>query len=276
MADDSPVKRSRGRPKSPFTEPPGTIQALERGLLVLRTLAEGDSATLSELAERLEMPVASVHRILITLEKARFVRLEESIQRWKVGVEAYRTGASFLRQTNLLEVGRQVMAGLMEDTGETANIAVRDGLHVVFVGQVEANTPIRAFFRPGSLGALHASGIGKALLSCMPIEDAEALVSKAGLRQFTQHTRTSLADLRQDLRTSADRGWALDDEERHIGMRCVAAPIFDSFGEAVAGISVSGPTVRLDRATMEAIGPRVKAAAVEVQERIGGFRPPLA
>lgn len=273
MGKDLQAKRTRGRPKSPFTEPQGTIQALERGLTVLRALAREDSVTLSELSERLEMPVATTHRILSTLEKSRFARLDDSSQRWSVGVEAFRTGTSFLRQTNLMEIGRAAMRRLMEDTGETANMAVRDGGEVVFIGQVETHATIRAFFRPGSRGALHASGIGKALLSALPADEADALLSHAGLREFTQHTRTSLADLRRDLTESAARGWAIDDEERHLGMRCVAAPIFDSTGQVVAGISVSGPTVRLDRSAMEAIGPRVRDAALEVQEGLGGQPP---
>ncbi|MCR9085568.1 MAG: IclR family transcriptional regulator [Rhodobacteraceae bacterium] len=268
-----PPKRSRGRPKSPFTEPQGTIQALERGLVVLRTVASADALTLSEVSERLDIPVATAHRILATLEKMRFVRLDQASQRWSVGVEAFRTGTSFLRQTNLLEIGRTAMRRLMEDTGETANMAVRDGGEVVFIGQVETHAPIRAFFRPGTRGALHASGIGKALLSAMPQGEADALLSRAGLRDFTPHTRTNLADLRRDLAESRARGWAVDDEERYLGMRCVAAPIFDSSEQAVAGISVSGPTVRLDRAALQAIGPRVREAAREVEEGLGGRGP---
>lgn len=273
MQPEPPQKRSRGRPKSPFTEPQSTIQALERGLVVLRTLAGADAMTLSEVAEQLDMPVATTHRILATLEKMRFARLDHSSQRWSVGVEAFRTGTSFLRQINLLDIGRTAMLRLMQDTGETANMAVRDGGEVVFIGQVETHAPIRAFFRPGSRGALHASGIGKALLSALPSAEADALLSHAGLRDFTPHTRTNLADLRRDLTESAARGWAVDDEERYLGMRCVAAPIFDSSEQAVAGISVSGPTVRLDRTAMEAIGPRVRQAAQEVQEGLGGRAP---
>lgn len=271
MASDPPAKRPRGRPKSPFAEPAGTIQALERGLTVLKALAQEDAIALSDLSEQLDMPVATAHRILSTLEKMRFARLDEASQNWSVGVEAFRTGTGFLRQTNLLEIGRTAMRKLMEDTGETANMAVRDGSEVVFIGQVETHSPIRAFFRPGSRGALHASGIGKALLSALSPDEADALLSRAGLRGFTPHTRTNLADLRRDLKDSVTRGWALDDEERHLGMRCVAAPIFDSTGEAVAGISVSGPTVRIDRAAMERFGPRVRAAAREVAEGLGAM-----
>lgn len=273
MPTDPSTKRPRGRPKSPFTEPQGTVQALERGLVVLRTLAADGALTLSELSDRLDLPAATLHRLLATLDKLRFARFDRTSQRWSVGVEAYRTGTSFLRQTNLLEIGRRAMRRLMEDTGETANMAVRDGGEVVFVGQVETDAPIRAFFGPGARGALHASGIGKALLSTLPPDEADNLLSRTGLREFTPKTRTSLADLRRDLTESAARGWAVDDEERYLGMRCVAAPIFDSSGDAVAGISVSGPSVRLDRAAMEAIGPRVRAAAHEVQEGLGGRRP---
>src|SRR6056297_2907645 len=159
-------RRPRGRPRSPFADPSGqTIQALDRGLAVLRTLAgDGGGENLSDLSLRLGLPASTLHRILLTLQAQEFARYDEATQSWAVGVEAFRTGSSFLRQTNLLEAGRPVMQRLMEQTGETANMAIPDRTEVVFIGQVETHQPIRAFFRPGTRGAMHASGIGKALL----------------------------------------------------------------------------------------------------------------
>lgn len=271
MAANGPERRPRGRPKSPFADSGGaTIQALERGLVVLKTLARENGQTLSELSLRIGLPVSTLHRVLQTLEAHRFVRFDEPSQTWNVGVEAFRTGSRFLRQTNLLESGREAMRQLMEETGETANMAIRDRTEVVFIAQVETHQPIRAFFRPGSRGALHASGIGKALLAAMPRPEAERLLGRTGLERFTAKTLDSTETLFADLRATAERGWAVDDEERYIGMRCVAATIYDSLGEPVAGISVSGPTARLDAAAMASLGPLVLRAARTVSESIGG------
>ena len=270
MAEHTTEKRGRGRPRSPFTDTAGTtVQALERGLIVLRTLAADGAQGLSDLSLRLGLPASTLHRLLFTLEQQGFATLDPETQTWSVGVEAFRTGASFVRSTNLLEAGRIVMRRLMETTGETANIAIPDRDEVVFIGQVETHQPIRAFFRPGTRGAMHASGIGKALLAAMPRDEALAILSRTGLASFTPKTLAAPDRLRADLDAIRARGWSIDDEERYLGMRCVAGTIYDSFGAPVAGISVSGPSARLDPAAMASLGPAVVAAAREVSESIG-------
>lgn len=271
MVDHGSEKRPRGRPKSPFTDTSGaTIQALERGLYVLRALAQENGQTLSDLSMQLGVPVSTLHRILLTLEAQKFARLDEATQQWAVGVEAFRTGSSFLRQTNLMETGRAVMRQLMEDTGETANMAIPDHDEVVFIGQVETHQPIRAFFRPGTRSAMHASGIGKALLASMPRRDVERLLSRTGLERFTEKTLSRPDALMADLDLIAERGWSFDDEERYSGMRCIAAVIYDNFGMPVGGISVSGPTARVNAQSIPMLAPAVLRAADAVTEAMGG------
>ena len=148
-----------------------------------------------------------------------------------------------------------------------------DGGEVVFVSQIETNHPIRAMFGEGARSPMHASGIGKALLAAMPRAEAERRLQKVGLAEFTAKTLSSPRALFADLETTRARGWALDDEERNLGMRCVASAIFNAHGEAVAGISISGPAARLQLDAVGEFGPVVRRAAAEVTERIGGVAP---
>lgn len=270
-------RRSRGRPKNAFSDSQAnTIQALDRGLSVLSALARDGGGTLSDLSMRLGMPASSAHRVLATLEKHGYADLDDTTQAWRVGLEAFRVGSAFMQRTNLLEVGRSSMRTLMDETGETANLGILDSDHVVFIGQVETHNPIRAFHRPGSQGPMHASGIGKALLAAMPRTDAERLLRRTGLEQFSPKTLTTPDVLLRDLETTQTRGWSFDDEERYEGMCCVAAVIYDSFREPIAGISVSGPAARFAPDTLSALGLAVKAAAAEVTARIGGEMPRIA
>lgn len=271
------AKRTRGRPRSADPDRAGaTVQALDRGLALLAALAREDKATLSELALRTGMPPSSAHRLLTTLEAHRFVAFSEAANEWTVGVEAFRTGSSFLRQTRVVDAARDVMRELVEQTGETANLGLPDGAEVVFVSQVETSHPIRAFFGPGARALMHASGIGKALLSCMGRAEVERLLRRTGLPEYTPKTRTAPAALFADLEAARARGWALDDEERNLGMRCVAAPIHNVHGEAVAGVSISGPTARMSLDAVGEFGPVVRRAAARITERIGGVAPSLA
>lgn len=274
---DAPVRKPRGRPRSAKPDrnagAPGSVQALERALALLMSLARTDKATLTELALRVGLPPSSAHRLLVTLQADRFVAFNETNGEWSVGVEAFRTGSSFLRRTRVAEAARDMMRALVDQTGESANIAVPDRGEVVFVGQVESPQPIRAFFAPGVRTPMHASGIGKALLAAMPRAEAERALLLTGLPEFTPRTLTDPAALFADLDRIRARGWSLDDEERNTGMRCVASAIYNAHGEAVAGISISGPTGRLDADRVGEFGPVVRRAAADVTERIGGVPP---
>ena len=120
---------------------------------------------------------------------------------------------------------------------------------------------------------MHASGIGKALLSRYSDDQFDRLFAGRDLEGFTGKTVTDAEALRQDLRRARARGWALDDEEKATGMRCVAAPILNIYGEAIAGISVSGPTSRMSEDRIDEIAARVCAAAQEVSRGLGAPSP---
>ncbi|MGP3698001.1 HTH-type transcriptional regulator BhcR [Rhodobacter sp. NSM] len=267
-----PVRR-RGRPKGGSSaEPLAGIQSLDRALDVMEALALHQGMTLSRLADHLDQSPATMHRVLATLERRHYVENDPERQEWFVGSQAFRLGSAFLRRTNIVERSRPVMRDLMMRTGETSNLGIECDGDVLFVSQVETHESIRAFFPPGTRSPLHASGIGKALLGAFDDERLEAFLSRETLTRFTDKTVADAAALRAAVRQIRERGYAFDDEERRIGMRCVAACILNAHGEAVAGISVSGPTIRMPDARIREIGLWVSEAAAEVSRRIGAGR----
>ena len=178
-----------------------------------------------------------------------------------------------MRRTKVVERARGPMDALMRCTGETANLGVESGDEVLFLSQVETHEAIRAFFPPGTKGPMHSSGIGKALLAFYPVERVRAIVARQGLVRFTQATLTDEAALLGNLARTRDRGFAVDDQERAEGMRCIAAPIFNAHGEPVAGVSVSGPAFRVGLSDADRIGAMVRATADQVTMATGGVRP---
>ncbi len=267
-------KRPRGRPKSLFKESSaGTMQSLDRALGVLSAVARFERAALSDLAREIDVPTATTHRILTTLQKHGYVTFDDERQEWMIGIEAYRTGASFLRRNSVLEIGRSILRRLMQDSGETANLAVPDGAEVVFVGQVETSNPIRAFFPPGARTPMYASGTGKAILAAMKEASLQKVLRGTELTAFTQHTHVPEPQLLLDLAETRRRGWSLDREERYEGMSCIGAAIYNDRGEPCAGISVSGPSVRFDETRAPELADLVTKAAAEITFLSGG-RPP--
>jgi len=267
-------KRQRGRPRS-FNGPSeaASVQSLDRALRILAIVAEGSGLSLSEISAQSGLAASTAYRMLTTLENHGMVEFDGTDQLWSIGVETYRMGAAFLRRRKLVDRARIVMQELMEKTGETANLGVADDDGVVFVSQVETHQAIRAFFRPGTRSPLHASGIGKAILAHLPAERVRTLIERTGLEAFTARTLAEPSALAADLAACRERGYAVDDEERFPGMRCIAAPVFNEFAEPIAGVSISGPTVRLSPERLDELGPLIAAAAAEVTRIIGGRAP---
>lgn len=266
--------KPRGRPKA-FNDKTdqNTVQSLDRALDLIEIVARHPGITLSALAEESGQAVATVFRALATLQMHGMVELEEPGQIWHVGAGAFRLGSAFLRRTKVVERARPVMDALMRETGETANLGMESREEVLFLGQVETHEAIRAFFPPGTKGPMHSSGIGKALLAWYPEARVRAIIARQGLAKFTTLTLTSEASLLRDLARTRERGYAIDDQERAEGMRCIAAPIFNAHGEPVAGLSVSGPAFRVSLSGAAEMGAKVRAAADRVTEETGGIRP---
>lgn len=268
------MRRTRGRPRNPVTLAPApNVQALDRALALLELVAGADGLTLTEISQRAGMAPSTAHRLLTTLEGRGFVQMLTTSGEWVVGVEAFRTGTAFLRRTKPADMGRTVMRDLMESCGETVNLGIAEDDVIVFISQVETHEAIRAFFRPGTRSPMHASGIGKALLAQLPEERVRRILQRTGLAKFTPRTLIDPKSLAADLAGVRRRGWAIDNEERTPGMRCVAAPIFNEYREAVAGISVSGPAVRMTDERLGELGPQVVRAADSITVSIGGQRP---
>jgi IclR family acetate operon transcriptional repressor len=266
------TKAKRGR-KAGEHSTPGSVQVLDRTLMLLATIADRDGSTLSELSEETGMAASTVHRLLTSLAEHGMVAHDHDSGDWTIGVKAFEIGNAFLRFRKLGMVGRPFLKRLMEECGETANIGVEDGGDVVFISQVESHAPMRAFYRPGRRGPLHASGIGKAILSTWSDGRIGQALGGGALTHFTERTLVTLPALLNDIQQIRARGWSIDDEEHTVGMRCIAAPLFNEYGEVVAGISVSGPAVRLPPERLETVGPIVRQTADALTHAMGGRRP---
>ncbi len=268
------IKRQRGRPKAfhDKTEQ-NTIQSLDRAMTVLRAVAGMEGVGLSQLAERMDQSPATLYRVLTTLAQHDMVEFDETNQLWHVGSGAFSIGSAFLTRTSVAERSRPYLRQLMQETGETANLGVENGDHVMFVSQVETHASIRAFFPPGTLSPMYASGIGKALLAFYAPDRLQKWLRKQRFEAFTPMTLVDENGLLADLALIRARGLSYDNEERTLGMRCVAAPVFNSYGEPVAGLSVSGPVSRMDDSAVAAFGARVREAAEAVTRAVGGRKP---
>jgi len=261
------------RPRTTAKRGASHAQALSRGLAVLEFLASTPGgATLTALAAALHLPAPTAHRLLATLEDADYVQAGED-GRYRVGVRAFRVGTAFLEHRSLIAEAIPRLERLMETSGETANLAVIEHGAAVFVAQAPCRELMRMNARLGARAPLHASGVGKAMLAAMPPREADELIGRGALAIYTDHTLVTRAALTAALAQAAERGYAVDDEEHALGLRCVAAAIVDEAGKPWAALSIAGPTSRLTRERLPELGERVRAAARDVTAALGGLSP---
>ncbi|HEV2675961.1 MAG TPA: IclR family transcriptional regulator C-terminal domain-containing protein [Aliidongia sp.] len=267
-------QRKRGRP--PQTAPgtvPGAVQSLGRALDLMESVAAAEQgAGLSELAKATGLAPSTAHRLLKTLQQRRYVSHDAERGLWFVGVQSFTVGAAFLRTRNVVAAARPVMRQLMEESGESVSLAVLDGADAVYLAQIECRAMMRALARPGGRAPLHCSGVGKALLAALAEGERVPLYQRIDFTRYTEHTLTDADVLEAALRPVAARGFAIDDEEFALGLRCVAAAIRDEYGEPVAAISCSGPTARVTAERVEPLGRLVAAAAAEIALALGAVQ----
>ncbi|MDB5661323.1 MAG: IclR family transcriptional regulator [Cypionkella sp.] len=266
--------RLRGRPKSTTDKTEqNTVQALDRALGLLKLLADSAGLTLSELTEQSALPVATVFRALVTLQRHGMVELEDPGQVWHIGPGTFRAASAFLKRTKVTERARAPMESLMVATGETVSLGIEAAGEVLFLAQVETTADLRAFFPPGTTGLMHLCAPGKALLAWYPERKTAEILKRKGLARATTLSLSSIESLERDLSRSRSRGFAIDDQERAEGMRGVAAPIFNAFSEPVAAIGIAGPSFRMGLSDATRFGSLVRAAADQITEAIGGAVP---
>lgn len=250
------------------------VQSLVRALAILNRLAESDDGTtLTDVAQQVGLSPSTAHRLLTTLEQERYVRFDGERRLWSVGVQAFVAGSAFIRSRDVVAMARPHMRALMEESGETVNLAVEDKGEAIYLAQVECRQMMRALATPGGRVPLHCSSVGKALLSSLPETQLAKILHRHGLPRLTPKTIQTPAALREDLARVRERGYAIDDEEHAVGLRCVAAVVFDEFEEPAAALSVSGPMARISDERLTLLGDLVRRSAEAITAEIGG-RPP--
>jgi len=251
------------------------VQSLVRALSLMNRIAESgdEGATLTDLAQQVGLPSSTAHRLLITLEQERYVRFNNDGRLWSIGVQAFVTGCAFTKNRSLARLARPHLRRLMEESGETVNLAVEDQGEAVYLAQIECSQMMRAFARPGTRVPLHCSAVGKAIFAAVSDKTLAKILHQRGMPRLTVKTITTPSGLRAELESVRKQGYALDDEEHAVGLRCIAAPIFDETGEAVAAVSVSGPIVRIGEARAAELSEMVIAAARAISAEIGAARP---
>lgn len=245
------------------------VQSLDRALRLLEHLADaGGSLRLAELESATGLPLPTVHRLLRALAHNGFVRQEPS-RRYALGPRLIRLGETAGRALGTWALPR--LAELVDEIGETANMAVLEADAVVYVAQVPSAHSMRMFTEVGRRVSAHSTGVGKALLSQLPDEEVVEILRRTGMPAQTPRTHTDPVAFLAELAEIREQGWAVDDAEQEVGVRCVAVPVLDA--PTRSALSVSGPSGRITAGRVVEIAPVLLRAAAGLARDLSGDSP---
>jgi IclR family transcriptional regulator, KDG regulon repressor len=223
--------------------------------------------SLSELCSLVEIPKSSTHRYLVTLQELGLAE-RRSNDRYYLGIKVIELAGSYLLKSDLRSESQAALDELSELTGETVHLAVPSGNEVVYIAKVESKHALSMFSHIGARLPMHCTALGKAILAFSDSDKIQAILARPLITR-TPNSLTSLEALRIELSQIRLRGYAIDNEENELGVRCVGAPIFDYTTKPIGAISVSAPRDRMDEDRCNQLGPLVQQAAQEVSKRKG-------
>jgi len=250
----------------------GGVQSIERAFALLELMADaGGMMGLSGLAAASGLPLPTIHRLVRTLVTLGYVRQQPS-REYALGPRLIRLGDAASRLIGVW--ARPHLARLVAELGESANLALLDGSEVVYVAQVPGRHSMRMFTEVGRRVSPHCTAVGKALLARMDDTEVADVLSRTDLVAHTPHTITNPAAYLRELGRVRERGYAIDEGELELGVRCVAVAL--AGGPARAALSVSGPTTRMTDELVDRAAPYLLAAAAELVAELDAANTPAA
>jgi IclR family transcriptional regulator, KDG regulon repressor len=246
------------------------ISIVAKALTVLESLREADHGlSLKEIAVASGLPKTTTYRILFTLEEQGYVEKLAGDGMYRLTTRLMNFNAGKADHQRLKAIAHPVMERLLAEFQETVNLGVIEQNQVLYLEVLESTHTFRLAAKVGQRGSIHATALGKAIVSYQEGDRPLSAVRSAGLTKFTDHTISSLSELQKEFRRVRQRGYAIDEQESMEGVRCVAAPVFDSSGQTVAGISVSGPGVRMTQEAVHNIAEMLIDGCAEISARLG-------
>lgn len=248
------------------------IQVADRLFLVLETLADTGSVTLADLCRQLNLNKSTLHRLLSSLIYMGYVKQDGETGKYSLSLKLLGLSNKLLVHMDILDAVRPSLKVLAQETGETVHFVQLDGVEAVYIYKEESTqNSVRMVSKVGSRIPLYCSGVGKAIAADMDQSQIQSIWEHSTIRKLTPHTIIDYPQFLAKIKEVREKGYALDDEENELGVRCIAVGLPDYRGRAIYALSVSAPISRMpDGRIAELKGPLL-AARDEIAAALGGM-----
>lgn len=246
------------------------VKSVDKACYLMEVVSEfPDGVSITELATEVGMYKSTVHRLLTTLMRRGYIEQDTRTGHYKLGYALLDLGMKLLSSIDLRREALPFLQALSARADEVVHLGLLDQGEVVYIEKVESQNTIRMHSRVGKRVPVHATGLGKAIMAYLPLQETLAIVERYGMPKVTAHTFIDKGMFLKSLEDTRKTGYAMDLEENELGICCVAAPILDSNRRAVAACSVSGPNMRMTPSRLAELAPFVRETGVLISERLG-------
>ena len=252
----------------------GVLRSVTNALAVLEAFSvERPELGVTELSHALGLGKSTVHRLLASLGARGYVRRNPQTERYSLGLKAFEVGSRATGRGGLRAAVAPSLQRLTAATKETVHLGILDDWDVVYIDKIESHQPLQMFSRVGRRAPLHCTALGKALVAFQPDDILERFLRRR-FKGYTPATLTDPRELRRELERVRAQGWALDDEEFAVGLRCIAAPLRDHTRAVVASLGMAGPAVRVADDRVSRLAALVRDVAAEASAALGATGSP--
>lgn len=243
-----------------------------RVLRIFEEIAEcPDGIGVTELADRLEINKSTVYRFLATLEEEQYLEQQRETKKYQLGIKMFELASRVMNQVDWTKDIRPFIVDLKDRVNETVHLGIIDAGEVVYIDKVECERSIRMYSRVGKRAPVYCTGIGKAILAFLPEDQRMQIISNLTYTKFTENTITDEQELIKEIKKIRAQGFSLDKEEHELGINCAAAPIFNHDGQILGGISVAGPSSRVNEENLFDLATEIKETAQLISRRMGSL-----
>jgi IclR family transcriptional regulator, KDG regulon repressor len=245
------------------------VRAVERALDILLCFNHDELAlSLTQIAERVGMNKSTVHRLLGTLDNKRFIHRSKTTGLYHLSFRFVEMASLVLQDVDLQRWAQPYLQRLSAECGETVDLAVLDGAHVIYLQVVESPQRVKLAVAVGQRLPAFCTASGKAFMAYLPDDQVSKILGE-GLIKYTDNTQGSLTDVYEDLRITRERGFAISEQEYEKDINAVAAPILDANSRPIAVIAIAGPSFRLPRERMLMLGQSIQATTEAIAREMG-------
>lgn len=246
------------------------VQSVERALDILEILSEDvNGMGLSEIGNKIDLHKSTIHRLLGTLIHKGYVSQDCVTNKYKITIKLYELGVKKIASTDILEASKPYSKALMDSLNEVVHLVIRDKNDIIYIDKVEADNTIRMISTIGKRRPLYCTSVGKAMMAYMSEEEIKEIWDNSEIESLTQKTIVDYEDFLSELDKVKTNGYAEDDEENEMGVRCIGAPIFNHKGQIEGAISISGPAFRVTKERVDEISKEVKKYAKLISKELG-------